>query len=272
MNRIDRAFKNLKREKRKAFIPYITAGDPDIRTTEKIIEALDSAGADIIELGIPFSDPLADGPTIQRAVQRSLDGGFRVESILKLSAKIRKKTDIPLVFMTYYNIVFNYGVEKFIKDSASSGIDGIIIPDLPVEESGDLLEKAEKYDFCVIMLTAPTTSGERFKKIASKSRGFIYYVSLTGVTGARKSLKSSLRAEVISRKGLTRKPICVGFGVADAAQARSVAGYADGVIVGSAIIKVIEENIKNKKNIPAKVRNFAAGIARAVHDPLRHKK
>jgi tryptophan synthase alpha chain len=265
MNRIEETFKKLKAEKRKAFIPYITAGDPDIKTTGKILDVLALSGADIIELGIPFSDPLADGPTIQRAVQRSLDGGFRVEKVMKLSKKLRKKTNVPFVFMTYYNIVFSYGIKKFIEDAAKNGIDGIIIPDLPIEEADSILKIAEEYDFCVIMLTAPTTSRARFKKIASKSRGFIYYVSLTGVTGERKNLTSSLRIEVVSRKRLTTKPVCVGFGVSDVAQASAVAKYADGVIVGSALIKIIEKNLINKNKLVTEVGKFASKIAEAVH-------
>ena len=264
MNRIDKTFKRLKEQKSAAFIPYITAGDPDLKTTESLVYALAEAGADIVELGIPFSDPLADGPTIQRAVQRSLEAGVQVKNILKMVKELRKNTEIPFVFMTYYNIVFNYGIKKFIKDAVSSGADGIIVPDLPMEESEELISESKKKDFCVIMLTAPTTSNARFKKIAEKSRGFIYYVSLTGVTGERQNLATHLKAEVESRKAITEKPVCVGFGVSDAKQAKEVSRFSDGVIIGSAIIKIIEKNLKNKKKIVSEVSLFASKIVKAI--------
>lgn len=265
MNRIDATFKRLKKEGRKAFIPYITAGDPDLGTTVKIVRALEAAGADIIELGIPFSDPLADGPTIQRAIQRSLDAGCTVKKVLSMVKELRRSVSVPLVFMTYYNIIYNYGLGAFVKDAKVAGADGVIVPDLPLEETGELSAKAGQVDFRTIMLAAPTTPPERFARIAAKSKGFIYYVSLTGVTGARTSLSEMLRDDVKKLKQLTSKPLCVGFGVSTAAQARDVARSADGVIVGSAIIKLIEASLGNKKAMVEKVGKFAASIARAVH-------
>jgi len=207
MNRIDATFKNLKKEKKKAFVPYITAGDPDMAATEKIVSALAKAGADIIELGIPFSDPLADGPTIQRAVERSLKSGCKVKRVFSLVKKIRKKTQVPLVFMTYYNILFNYGLSRFIKDAKCAGADGVIVPDLPMEESGELKSIADKAGFHLILLAAPTTPPGRFKKIASLSKGFVYYVSLTGVTGARAKLSGILKKDVRRMRKLTKKPV-----------------------------------------------------------------
>ena len=265
MNRIDKTFKRLKKEKKKAFITYIAAGDPDMRTTEKIALSLAKAGADLIELGIPFSDPLADGPTIQRASQRALEAGCTVKKVMSLVKKLRKNIDLPLVFMTYYNIVFNYGIERFIKDAGACGADGLIVPDLPMEESAELTEVADKEDFSVILLAAPTTPRERFKRIAGRSRGFIYYVSVTGVTGARKELSKQLRSDVGKMKKLTSKPLCVGFGISGPAQARAVAAAADGVIVGSALVKVIEKNLGNKRKMIAEAKKFAGSIARAVH-------
>ena len=264
MNRIDKTFKRLNEQNSKAFIPYITAGDPDLKTTQEIVYALAEAGADIVEIGIPFSDPLADGPTIQRAVQRSLDGGVQVKNILKMVKELRENTEVPFVFMTYYNIVFNYGIKKFIKDAVSSGADGIIVPDLPMEESTELISESKKKDFCVIMLAAPTTSNERFKKIAENSSGFIYYISLTGVTGERQNLAVHLKSEVEARKALTKKPVCVGFGVSDEKQAKEVSLFSDGVIVGSAIIKIIEKNLIDKKKIVSEVGLFASKIVKAV--------
>jgi tryptophan synthase alpha chain len=265
MNRIDAKFKELRKTGRKAFIPYITAGDPDIGTTGKIVRALESAGADIIELGIPFSDPMADGPTIQRAIKRSLDNGCTVKKVFDLVRALRKDVKVPIVFMTYYNIVYSRGVERFIRDAKACGADGIIVPDLPMEESSEVSLSGDEYGFDTILLAAPTTPRDRFRKIASRSRGFIYYVSLTGVTGARKALASELKSDVIAMKKITKKPVCVGFGVSDAAQARDIASVADGVIVGSAIIKVIEKDLGKKGAIAKDVERFAASLSRAVH-------
>jgi len=265
MNRIDATFKRLREEGKKAFIPYITAGDPDLGTTVRMVRALEAAGADIIELGIPFSDPLADGPTIQRAIQRSLDAGCSVKKVFNTVKELRRSVSVPLVFMTYYNIIYNYGLGAFVKDAKAAGADGVIVPDLPLEESGELSAETKKIDFRTVMLTAPTTPPGRFARIAAKSEGFIYYVSLTGVTGARKALSDRLRSDVKKLKRLTSKPLCVGFGVSTAAQARDIARSADGVIVGSAIIKLIEAGLGDKKAMVEKVRRFAASIARAIH-------
>ncbi len=265
MNRIDETFKRLKKENKKAFITYVTAGDPDIATTKKIVKSLAASGADIIELGVPFSDPLADGPTIQRAIQRALKGGSNVRKILKMVRELRKDVDVPLVFMTYYNIVYNYGIRAFVKDAKKNGADGIIVPDLPLEESEELVKNAEKENFYVILLAAPTTPKERFRKIAARTRGFVYYVSLTGVTGARKVLSGELNKKLRVLRKLSKKPICVGFGVSGPKQAKETAKAADGVIVGSAIINVIEGSLKEKNRIPGKIERFVKPIARAVH-------
>jgi tryptophan synthase alpha chain len=267
MNRIDKTFKRLRKEKKKAFIPYVAAGDPDIRTTKRIVSSMEKAGADIVELGIPFSDPLADGPTIQKAIQRSLGAGCTVKKVLDMVRQLRKSNvEVPLVFMTYYNIVFNYGASRFIRDAKDSGADGIIVPDLPMEESRELTSIADKEDFHVVMLAAPTTSLGRFRKISACSRGFVYYVSLTGVTGARKSLSDRLKGDVRKLKKATSKPVCVGFGIATPAQAKDIVGASDGIIVGSAIIKVIEKNLANKKLLVERVEAFARSVAKAVHE------
>ncbi len=265
MNRIDQTFKELKKNKKKAFISYITAGDPDIASTKKTVKALANAGADIIELGVPFSDPLADGPTIQRAIERSLKSGTSVKNVFKMVKELRKDVSVPFVFMTYYNIVYNYGVSSFIKDAKKSGVDGIIVPDLPMEESDEIIRIGDKEDFCIILLAAPTTPLDRFKKIAQASRGFIYYVSLTGVTGARKDLSKDIDKQVRKLKKLTKKPICIGFGVSNPLQAKTMAKVSDGVIVGSAIINVIEKSLSSKKRISGKVEMFAKPIASAIH-------
>lgn len=265
MNRIDARFKELRKKGAKAFIPYITAGDPDIRTTKELVRALENAGADIIELGIPFSDPMADGPTIQRAIKRSLDNGCTFKKVLAMVKELRKDVKVPIVFMTYFNIVLNHGIERFVRDAKACGADGLIVPDLPMEESSEISKAAAKQDFCTILLAAPTTPIDRFRKIAAVSKGFIYYVSLTGVTGARKALSSELKKNVRTLKRSTKKPICVGFGISAPQQAGDISGAADGVIVGSAIISVIEKNLGRKASIAKEVGKFAASIARAVH-------
>jgi len=263
MNRIEKKFEELKKNRKKAFIVYITAGDPDLKTTYKIITELEKNGVDIIELGIPFSDPLADGPTIQAASERALSRGVNIASILKLVRSVRPRVRTPFVFMTYYNPVFQYGLERFINDSKKAGIDGVIIPDLPTEESGDIVKHARKVDFSVIFLAAPTSTNARLKEISRKSQGFIYYVSLTGVTGARKALSQDIFNNVKRLKQMTKKPVCVGFGVSNPAQAKKIALVADGVISGSALIKIIENNI-GKNDLVKKVGQFAHSLSKAI--------
>ena len=246
MNRIDEKFKELMAAKKKAFIAYICAGDPDLQTTEKLVLELDRAGVDIVELGVPFSDPLADGPTIQRASQRALKKGVNITKIFSLVKKLRKKTDMPIVLMGYYNPIYNYGVLNFIKRAKQAGVDGVIVPDLIPEEAGEFVSVSRKYDLNTIFLAAPTSSAERLKLIISKSTGFIYYVSLTGVTGTRQVIAEGVRGHVQRIKRNSSKPVCIGFGVSTPSQVKALSVYSDGVIVGSAIIKVIEKNLGNK--------------------------
>lgn len=264
-NRIDETFEGLKKRKRKAFIPYVTAGDPDLATTGNIVVSLERSGADIVEVGIPFSDPIADGPVIQKAVQRSLSQGCTVDGVFEMVKNVRKKVDVPIVFMTYYNIVFRRGIKKFVKQAVRSGADGLIVPDLPLEESRELMEAAADEGFCLIMLTAPTTSRERFQKIVTASRGFVYHVSLTGVTGIRSSVPVGLKKDLTRLRRMSPQPLCVGFGVSGPERAAGIARLADGVIVGSALVRIIEENLGRKKEIPKKVELFASKIAAAVH-------
>lgn len=265
MNRIDKKFKLLKKDKKKAFIAYIAAGDPNLTTTAKLVTALENSGVDIIELGIPFSDPLADGPTIQAASQRALKNDVNLTKIFRMVKALRSKTDIPIAFMTYYNPVLKYGVERFIKDCRKKGVDGMIIPDLPCEEAGGLIKLAKKNNIATIFLAAPTSTRARISNIAKDSTGFIYYVSLTGVTGARQKLPPEVASKVRLIKSMTRKPVCVGFGVSNPEQARQIAKVADGVIVGSAIIKVIENNLR-EKNLASKMAGFANKLAKAIHN------
>ena len=246
MNRIDKKFKELRKKRKKAFIAFIMAGDPSLSATKKLIFELEARSVDIIELGVPFSDPLADGLTIQRSSERALKNKVTLNSVCNLVKSVRSHTQIPIVFLTYYNLIHHYGLKRFIQKASLSGVDGIIIPDLPPEESKELCSYAKKKRFSIIHLAAPTSSKERLIKIATASKGFIYYVSLTGTTGARKELPKEISSDLRRLKRITKTPICVGFGISTPEQVKSISKSADGVIVGSAIIKVIEKNRKDK--------------------------
>ncbi len=242
MSRIKNTFNRLRKKKEPALIPYIMAGDPDLAITRTLIHELEQAGADIIELGAPFSDPLADGPTIQKAAIRSLKNHTSIADVLGFVADIRKESRIPLILMTYYNLIFKYGEDRFVTDAAAAGLDGVILPDLPPEEAGTLIPPAKKAGLDTIFLLAPTSTAERIRLVCRVSQGFVYYVSLTGVTGARAGVQSSVQDSLKTIKQATDKPVAVGFGISTPDQAAQVAHWgADGVIVGSALVKVIEE-------------------------------
>ncbi len=237
MNRIASVFA---RREHKALIPYVTVGYPNIEATMKVVPLLAKNGADIVELGIPFSDPLADGVTIQRSSFHALQRGISPRSCLDIAKQLRAKVDIPLVFMTYYNPVFHYGLDDFCSACVGAGVDGLIIPDLPPQEGTDLEAITQKQDLDLIYLLAPTSTEERIKLVGQRSRGFIYLVSVTGVTGARDQLPADLEVFVSRVKELVSQPLCVGFGISNPAQAKRVARLADGVIVGSRIIQLME--------------------------------
>ncbi len=226
----------------KALIAYITVGYPNIETTYKVASILSDSGCDIIELGIPFSDPLADGVTIQKASYQALQQGITPQVCLEVAHQLRQKLTTPLVFMTYYNPVFNFGLEAFCQASAASGIDGLIIPDLPVEEGTELEAITRKLKLDLIYLLAPTSTEERISMVAKKSQGFIYLVSLAGVTGAKKALPPELEGFVQRVRQRTNQPLCVGFGISTVEQAKRVARVADGIIVGSRLIQLIKED------------------------------
>jgi tryptophan synthase alpha chain len=255
MNRIDKKFKDLKARGKKAFIAFLTCGYPDIATTEKLVLDFDKAGVDIVELGIPFSDPIADGPVIQESSVKALSNNITVAKVLALVKKLRLKTEMPLCAMTYYNLVFCYGEERFLKEAEKAGLDGLIIPDLPLDEAGSLISLSRKYGIDIILFLAPTTSKERAKQIIKKAKGFIYYVSLTGVTGSRSALPADLARNLKEIKKLTDIPVCVGFGVSAPEHVRQVYKIADGAIVGSAIIQQIKANI-GKRDLVHKVGSF----------------
>jgi len=259
MNRIERKFKELKEHKQKAFLTFITAGYPNLSITKKLIFEFTKIGVDIIELGVPFSDPMADGPIIQEASQKALENKINLNKILDLVKKVRKRTDIPICLMTYYNPIFCFGEERFAKLAACCGVDGVIIPDLPPEEGKSFIKLANKYKLDLICFISPTTSRERIKYVSSISKGFIYYVTFTGVTGPRQTLPSDLAHHLEIIKKITKKPVCVGFGVSGHQQVKQIYKIADGVIVGSAIIKKIKDNI-GKPDLIKKVSNFILSL------------
>lgn len=264
MNRIKKRFNRLKKARTKAFIVYITAGYPTLPATERIVLELEKAGVDIIEIGVPFSDPMADGLTIQKSSEKALDAGTSLEKILKSVRNIRKKSQIPIVLMSYLNPVYCHGIKKFVKDAVKCGVDGAIFPDLPPEEADEFEKAAKGKNFYIIFLASPTSTPERIKAIAKHSKGFIYYVSLTGVTGARDNLAPYISKNIRRIKRITGKPVCVGFGVSNEKQARIISSVADGVIVGSAIIDVIRK-YERKNTLGKVVGQFASRLAEAVH-------
>jgi tryptophan synthase alpha chain len=252
--RIGRAFERLKAGNKKAFIPYIMAGDTDLDRTFDNVMLLEECGADIIELGVPFSDPLADGPTIQRAAERALKAGVSLRKIIPFVEKLRRTTHIPIVLMTYYNPVFKYGEARFVKDAVSAGVDGVIIPDLPPEEGDNIIGLSRKAGLDTIFLAAPTSTKERMKKIASACSGFMYYVSITGITGASLALDKTFKKHIGGAKKISDKPVAVGFGVSKPEDASMLAQIADGVIVGSAIVKKLNEHPAGAKEFIKKLR------------------
>ena len=255
MNRTARAFKNGK-----AFIPFITCGDPDLDTTKKVVLEAVKNGADLIELGIPFSDPTAEGPVIQAANERALKGGVTTDKIFELVRDIRKETDIPLVFMTYANVVYSYGAEAFMSACRDTGMDGLILPDLPFEEKEEFLPVCDKYDIDLISLIAPTSEG-RIAMIAREAEGFLYIVSSLGVTGTRSEITTDLDSIIKVVRENTSVPCAIGFGISTPEQAKKMAGISDGAIVGSAIIKLIE---KYGEESPEHVGRFVRSMKEAI--------
>jgi tryptophan synthase alpha chain len=261
MNRIDETFEALK-EKRAALMPYLPLGYPNIPVSRDLIRAAEEAGADVLELGVPFSDPLADGPVIQHATQVALEHGMSLQKCLSMVQDARSNgVVIPLVLMGYYNPLLQYGLKKFARDAFEAGVDGVIVPDLPIEEAEDLQDAAHEQDVHVIFLAAPTSSDERLKKIGKETRGFLYLVSLTGVTGVRAGLPEGLEEFVERTRKVTNKPICVGFGISDAENAHRVAQLADGVIVGSALVN----KIGDEGDAIEQARAFVSELRRAMN-------
>ena len=267
--RIDRRFEALKTEGRAALVTFVTAGDPDYDTSLKIIAGLPKAGADVIELGMPFTDPMADGPAIQAAGLRALANGQNTKKTLKLVRDFRKNDqDTPIVLMGYYNPIYVYGVDKFLKDAKAAGVDGFIIVDLPPEEDGEFCIPALNAGLNFIRLATPTTDDKRAPTVFHNTRGFVYYVSVLGITGTKAPDLKSVKANVNRLRKHTALPICVGFGVKTAEQARAIAKDADGVVVGSALVSAIEKSLtkagkptsKTAKAVHALVSDIAQGV------------
>ncbi len=255
MSNIRKAFENGK-----AFIPFITCGDPDLETTKKCVEEMVKAGADLIELGIPFSDPTAEGPVIQEANLRALTGGVTTDKIFDFVKDLRKTVTIPLVFMTYANVVYSYGTERFLKNCTEAGIDGLILPDIPYEEKEEFLPQCHAAGVDLISLIAPT-SENRISMIAKEAEGFLYIVSSLGVTGTRTEITTDLDSLVKVVRTATNLPCAIGFGISNPEQAKKMAGYSDGAIVGSAIVRIIAEY---GKDAPAKVGEFVKEMKDAL--------
>lgn len=242
MSRLTARFKALQATNSKALVTFITAGDPDLAVTAEMIYLLEESGADIIELGVPFSDPMADGPTIQLSSERALASGTTLHGILELVGKIRLRSEIPIILMGYLNPVHAYGYDCFCRDAANAGVDGVLLVDMPPEESREFTNQAKHYGLDVIFLLTPTSDIARIRTVEKIGSGFVYYVTVTGVTGARTSVSKTLADELFSVKQNISLPVVAGFGVSTPGQAAEVAALADGVVVGSAIVRLFEEN------------------------------
>jgi tryptophan synthase alpha chain len=263
MNRIGRAFARLKEEQKKALVVYLTAGDPSLALTESLIYELDHAGVDIVEVGVPFSDPTADGPAIQAASQRALRGGVTLEAVLCMVESVRRRSDIPVVLFGYYNPVYRYGCEKFSARASAAGIDGILLVDLPPEESGELRRYTDQAGIDFISLVAPTTNDARISKIASRAKGFIYYITITGVTGTARPESSSVARDVQRIRRFSDLPVVAGFGISTADQAAAIAPLADGIVIGSAVVRIIADH-QGGTDLPQRVSSYIGTIRKVL--------
>ncbi|SNB44658.1 tryptophan synthase subunit alpha [Geobacter sp. DSM 9736] len=269
MGRLSETFARLKKSGEKALVTFITAGDPDLAVTEKLIPILAEAGADVIELGIPFSDPMADGPTIQKSSERALASGTTLPDILEMVKRVRRHSQVPLVLMGYYNPIFLYGQDRFATDAVAAGVDGVLLVDLPPEEAEVFKAKAKEAGLDTVFLLTPTANAGRIAQVRRFGSGFVYYVSVTGVTGARSSVDASVFERVAEIRGQLKLPVAVGFGISSPEQAAQVAKVADGVVVGSAIVKLFEEfhGDELSSRLAVFVRGLKEGIARTADAP-----
>ena len=263
MGRISEKFDYLRSKKEKALIVYLTAGDPSLKITKNLIFALENAGADILEIGVPFSDPTADGPVIQAASQRALKAGTTLEGVLKLVEEVRQSSEIPVVLFGYFNPIFAYGVKKFAQSAAKAGVDGILVVDLPPEEAQELRVYTDAVGIDFISLIAPTTGKERTRRISADSAGFLYYVSITGITGTAAPKISDIKTAVEKIRKITKLPIAVGFGISQPQQASEIGQFADGIVIGSAVVRLIDENRDNSDLL-----KIVADYVRAIKESL----
>ncbi len=265
MNRIDARFKELRERKEPAFIPFLTAGDPGLDVTRELILEFDRRGADMIELGIPYSDPIADGPVIQSSYYRALSKGIKLSDILGLVKDVRKQTEIPIVSMISQSILFKNGCEDFVKNAVDAGIDGATIPDLPIEEAGDIIQIGKREGFKIVCFIAPTTTDSRTDLIVKKTQGFLYYISVVGITGAKKEFNDGIIKNIQNIKKKTDLPIALGFGISTPEQAKMAGKVADGVIVGSAIVRKIEKcSNKDSRNLVDEVGKFVSELVNST--------
>jgi len=263
MGRIGDKFEALRGRKEKALIVYLTAGDPSLNVTKKLILGLEKAGVDILEIGVPFSDPTADGPVIQAASQRALKAGTTLEGVLELVTEVRKVSEIPIVLFGYFNPIFAYGVKKFAHDARRAGVDGVLVVDLPYEEAQELRIYTDAVGIDFISLIAPTTGSERLTKIAADATGFLYYISITGITGTAAPKIDNIKTEVNKIRKITKLPVSVGFGISKPQQAREIARFADGVVIGSAVVRLIDEN-KNNPDLIKIVSGYVSEIKKVL--------
>jgi tryptophan synthase alpha chain len=263
MSRIEKKFSALQAKGEKALICFLTAGDPNLEKTREIILGMEKAGVDCVEIGVPFSDPTADGPIIQAASQRALKNGATLSGILAMIESIRKTTEIPIVLFGYYNPILSYGTERFATRAREAGVDGILVVDLPFEEAAELRQFTDPQGIDFISLIAPTTSIERVKQIAQHATGFLYYISVTGVTGTAKPQVQEVKKDVARIRKVTALPLAIGFGISTPQQAKEIAPYADGIVVGSAIVKMIAEN-SQRSDLVTVVSEYAREMKKAI--------
>jgi tryptophan synthase alpha chain len=263
MNRIDQTFRELRREHRAALIPFLTLGDPDLATTRELMHAAVDAGADLLEIGVPFSDPTADGPVLQRSLEIGLRAGASLPRALELVADFRSASQVPVILYGYYNPIHRYGVERFGPDARDAGVDGLLVVDLPPEEAGELLVCTRAAGVHVIFLLTPTSGPDRVRKVLAHAAGFVYYVSVTGVTGVRPMIAEAVRPAVESLRASTSLPIGVGFGITTPAQAAAVATFADAVVVGSAVMRIVD-NERGSSTLVFEVGNFIRRLKEAM--------
>ena len=267
MSRLEETFARLRARGERALLPYFTAGDPSLADTRRLVVEAARRGADVVELGVPFSDPLADGPVIQRAGTRALAAGTTVPRVLETVAALRAETDVPLVLLTYYNPVLAFGLKAFARTAVDAGVDGVIVADMPPEESEPLAAEASAVGLDLVYMLAPTSTPPRVRLIASNSRGFIYVVSLTGVTGERQELPAALASQIAALRGVTTMPVCVGFGISTPAQVAAVGRLANGAAVGSAIVRLVEART-GSPSLVEDVGKFIAELKAPLREPL----